>query len=117
MQVPEGKQLADPPLLRLESEACHAYLSMLLHLNAAGSGALRSAAHVEQRLELCTANLDCFEVRAHCMVGCPAEKPLFPDRNALCPSVSSRCCHQHGCLLHYTGQRGRPVLGVCCSGM
>jgi hypothetical protein len=25
-------QVADPPLLRQETEACHAYLSMLLHL-------------------------------------------------------------------------------------
>lgn len=57
--------LSDPPLLRLEGEACHAYLSMLLHLNAAGSGPLRQAADVEQRLlRLCIANLECFEVGA-----------------------------------------------------
>lgn len=55
--------LADPPLLRLESEACHAYLSMLLHLNAAASEPLQQAARVEERLlGLCIANLQCFEV-------------------------------------------------------
>ena len=64
-QVPEGKLLSDPPLLRLEGEACHAYLSMLLHLNSAGSEPLRQAAGVEQRLlALCIANLECFEVGA-----------------------------------------------------
>ncbi|CAL8462959.1 g2493 [Coccomyxa elongata] len=61
-KVPEGKLLSDPPLLRLEGEACHAYLSMLLHLNSAGSEPLRQAAGVEQRLlALCIANLECFE--------------------------------------------------------
>jgi hypothetical protein len=56
--------LVDPPLLRLESEACHAYLSMLLHLNTAASEPLQQAAQVEPRLlRLCIANLECFEVR------------------------------------------------------
>ena len=63
-QVPEGKALGDPPLLRLEGEACHAYLSMLLHLNTAASEPLQEAADVERRLmQLCTANLRCFQVR------------------------------------------------------
>lgn len=35
MQVPEDRLLADPPLLRLESEASHAYLSILLHVQTA----------------------------------------------------------------------------------
>jgi hypothetical protein len=34
-QVPEDRVLADPPLLRLESEASHAYLSILLHVQTA----------------------------------------------------------------------------------
>ncbi len=34
-QVPEERALGDPPLLRLESEASHAYLSMLLHVQTA----------------------------------------------------------------------------------
>jgi hypothetical protein len=31
-RVPEDKALGDPPLLRQETEGCHAYLSVLLHL-------------------------------------------------------------------------------------
>ncbi len=63
-QVPDGKALADPPLLRLEGEACHAYLSMLLHLNTAASEPLQEAADVERRLmQLCIANLRCFQVK------------------------------------------------------
>ncbi len=62
--MPEGKALADPPLLRLEGEACHAYLSMLLHLNTAASEPLQQAADVESRLlQLCIANLQCFRVQ------------------------------------------------------
>ena len=61
--MPDGKALADPPLLRLEGEACHAYLSMLLHLNTAASEPLQEAADVERRLmQLCIANLRCFQV-------------------------------------------------------
>jgi len=61
--VPEGKALADPPLLRLEGEACHAYLSMLLHLNTAASAPLQAAADVEKRLlQLSIGNLRCFQV-------------------------------------------------------
>lgn len=61
--MPEGKALADPPLLRLEGEACHAYLSMLLHLNTAASEPLQEAADVEKRLlQLCIGNLRCFQV-------------------------------------------------------
>ena len=41
---------------------------MLLHLNTAGSALLREAAGVEQRLlQLCIANLDCFEARARAL--------------------------------------------------
>ena len=62
-QVLEGKLLLDPPLLRLESEAGHAYLGLLLHLHSACSPPLREAARVEQRLAaLCAANLAAFEV-------------------------------------------------------
>ena len=65
-QLPDGKALADPPLLRLEGEACHAYLSMLMHLNTAASEPLQQAADVENRLlQLCIANLRCFQVRFH----------------------------------------------------
>ena len=64
-QVPESRWVADPPLLRVENEGAHAYLSMLLHLSGAGGGSLLDAAQVETRLlALCTANLQCFTVRA-----------------------------------------------------
>ncbi len=64
--MPEGKLLLDPPLLRLESEAGHAYLSLLLHLHTAGSPQLRAAARVEARLAaLCEANLAAFEARPY----------------------------------------------------
>ncbi len=54
--------LVDPPLLRLESEASHAYLSMLLHLLASAPATLQEAAQVEARLyALCTATLERFQ--------------------------------------------------------
>ncbi len=72
-QVPDGKALADPPLLRLEGEACHAYLSMLLHLNTAASEPLQEAADVERRLmQLCIANLRCFQVWTQQHLACIA---------------------------------------------
>ena len=69
--------VAEPPLLRLECEAGHAYLSMLLHLSSAGSPAVRSAAAVEDRLvALCAATLENFQVLAFCYVSIwPAEPP------------------------------------------
>ncbi len=62
VQVVEARRLADPPLLRLEREASHAYLSMLMH--ARGSlPELSAEAHVEDRLmQLCTQNLERFQV-------------------------------------------------------
>ena len=52
-QVPEDRALEDPPLLRLESEASHAYLSMLLHVQTAGAGAPAAAsADAEVRTSL-----------------------------------------------------------------
>ena len=70
VQVPESRWLADPPLLRVENEGAHAYLSMLLHLNAAGQGPLLEAAQVETRLlSLCTANLENFIVQSPLLQG------------------------------------------------
>ena len=73
--MPEGKALLDPPLLRLEAEAGHAYLGLLLHLHSAASPQLRAAADVEQRLAaLCAANLAAFEVgRANLLRAWPPE--------------------------------------------
>lgn len=44
-QVPEDRLLADPPLLRLESEASHAYLSILLHVQTAQPELASSEVH------------------------------------------------------------------------
>lgn len=48
-QVPEDRVLADPPLLRLESEASHAYLSILLHVQTAQPELASSEVHPTQR--------------------------------------------------------------------
>jgi hypothetical protein len=48
--------------MRLENEASHAYLSMVLHVQSCASPADRAACDVEQRLvTLCVANLERFE--------------------------------------------------------
>ena len=77
-QVTELRWVADPPLLRVENEGAHAYLSMLLHLNAAGGAPLLEAAQVELRLiRLCTYNLETFTVRS----------PLLPRLFLFCCSA------------------------------
>ena len=63
MQVAEARRVADPPLMRVENEAGHAYLSMLLHLQSAGGASLQEAASILLRLlELCIENLQAFQV-------------------------------------------------------
>lgn len=65
MQVSEGRELLDPPLLRLENEAGNAYLSMLTTLYSEGLSSMREGAHVETRmLEHCSATLTSFEVHS-----------------------------------------------------
>ena len=65
MQVVEGRRLADPPLMRLESEGGHAYLSMLLQLSASQTQAEQQA-EVEARLvALSMATLQRFQVHTH----------------------------------------------------
>jgi hypothetical protein len=63
--VEDYKALPDPPLMKLENEASHSYLSVLLHINMAPGGSdVKAAACIEERLvELCTANLERYEVR------------------------------------------------------
>lgn len=62
MQVPEGRRLADPPLMRLESEGGHAYLSMLLQLSTSQTDAQQQA-DIEARLvSLALATLQRFQV-------------------------------------------------------
>uniref|UniRef100_A0A061RZG9 Brefeldin a-inhibited guanine nucleotide-exchange protein 2-like n=1 Tax=Tetraselmis sp. GSL018 TaxID=582737 RepID=A0A061RZG9_9CHLO len=61
--VAEHRCLPDPPLMKLESEASHSYLSVLLHISMApGASEAKSAACIEERLvELCVANLQRYE--------------------------------------------------------
>lgn len=60
--MPAERSLPDPPLLRLEAEASQAYLSVLLHVQAAAPPAARAACAVEARLtQLCLRNLERFE--------------------------------------------------------
>lgn len=62
MQVPEERCLGDPPLLRLESEASHAYLSTLLDLRAGGPDADPRVPGTDTQLTaLCVANLQRFK--------------------------------------------------------
>ena len=64
MQVAEAKRLGDPPLLRLERESSHAYLSMLLHARS-NLPELSAEANIEGRLmQLCLQNLERFQVRS-----------------------------------------------------
>ncbi len=60
--MPPERALGDPPLLRLEAEASQAYLSVLLHLQAAAPQDVQQACAVEARLtQLCLRNLERFE--------------------------------------------------------
>ncbi len=62
LQVPPERGLGDPPLLRLEAEASQAYLSVLLHVQAAAPEGVRIACACEARLtQLCLRNLERFE--------------------------------------------------------
>lgn len=61
-KVPEDRQLPDPPLLRLESECCYAYLSMLLHIQNSLGAAQQEGCRVEARIvEISRANLTRYE--------------------------------------------------------
>lgn len=60
--MPSERSLGDPPLLRLEAEASQAYLSVLLHVQAAAPEDVRAACAPEARLtQLCLRNLERFE--------------------------------------------------------
>lgn len=62
LQVPPERALGDPPLLRLEAEASQAYLSVLLHVQAAAPEGVRASCSCEARLtQLCLRNLERFE--------------------------------------------------------
>ena len=60
--MPPERARGDPPLLRLEAEASQAYLSVLLHVQAAAPEDVRAACAPEARLtQLCLRNLERFE--------------------------------------------------------
>ena len=62
-QVIETRRVTDPPLMRVENEAGHAYLSMLLHLSSSAGPSLQEAAGILSRLlSLCIENLKAFQV-------------------------------------------------------
>lgn len=86
MQVAEAKRLGDPPLLRLERESSHAYLSMLLHA-CSNLPTLSAEAKVEARLmQLCMQNLERFQVSCQaslltvtvCIKCCRCRPAAFP---------------------------------------
>lgn len=55
----EDLRVIDPPLLRLESESAHAYLSVLLHIILNGDASVSEACDVETRLVgRCTSQFD-----------------------------------------------------------
>lgn len=91
LQVPEPRWVADPPLLRVENEGAHAYLSMLLHLNGAGVAPLLEAAQVESRLiQLCTANLEVFNVGTS--LAWPASRACAQPLQAVASNVQEAFC-------------------------
>ena len=86
MQVVDSRRLADPPLMRLESEGGHAYLSMLLQLSASQTQKDEQA-EVEARLvTLALATLQRFQVRASCHFTSPSN--VFSMKGRL-----ATCCH------------------------
>lgn len=62
VQVADNRRLADPPLMRLESEGGHAYLSMLLQLSASQTGLLHQLAVEARLVTLSLATLQRFQV-------------------------------------------------------
>lgn len=90
MQVAEAKRLGDPPLLRLERESSHAYLSMLLHARS-NLPELSAQAKVEARLmQLCMQNLERFQV------SCQATLNTITERIKPCTLHQQPCKQVHG---------------------
>ena len=61
-QVPDNRRLADPPLMRLESEGGHAYLSILLQLSATQTEVQQQAEVEAGLVSLSLATLQRFQV-------------------------------------------------------
>ncbi|KAL3151968.1 hypothetical protein ABBQ32_001092 [Trebouxia sp. C0010 RCD-2024] len=62
-KVADNRRLADPPLMRLESEGGHAYLSMLLQLSASQTGLLHQLAVEARLVTLSLATLQRFQAQ------------------------------------------------------
>lgn len=90
MQVSEGREIPDPPLLRLENEAGRAYLSMLTTLYMDGLPSVREAAKTEGRLlQHCSVTLDSFEVsKTHQTTGAGVNKPAVRT-----VQLNAQCAH------------------------
>ena len=101
VQVAEAKQLADPPLLRLELEASHAYLAMLTQLGKGDQAQQHVAqgARVEERTVAATlATLEAFLVRPCChsrIEGCSKGGACLVS---CCCVVHVGCTHGEGVL-------------------
>ena len=64
-RVPEDRMVADPPLLRLETEASHAFLSVIMHLHSlAARPAVREEVGTGDRLVKL-----CLDVLRRCVCG------------------------------------------------
>ena len=90
VQVAEAKQLADPPLLRLELEASHAYLAMLTQLGGdQAQQHVAQGARVEERTVTATlATLEAFLVR-------PCSCSFIEGCSKGEPCLVSFCCVVH----------------------
>ncbi|GMH32506.1 hypothetical protein BSKO_00340 [Bryopsis sp. KO-2023] len=63
-RLSDEMRIMDPPLLRLECEGSHSYLSMLLHLSITEGDDYLKACDVETRMvDVCLANLERFDGR------------------------------------------------------
>ena len=90
VQVAEAKQLADPPLLRLELEASHAYLAMLTQLGGdQAQQHVAQGARVEERTVTATlATLEAFLVS-------PCSHSYIEVCSKGKPCLVSCCCVVH----------------------
>ncbi len=115
-RVPEERAVSDPPLLRLETEAAHAYLSVLAHLSLLrhpyGKGASNSNSNPddpkmtlaekcgasERMFRLCVAVLERYALgaaRVAAAVAAAASGPGGPSSSAAVNGEMQRPGHRH----------------------
>lgn len=95
-------KLTDPPLLRLETESSHTYLSVLLHLQLSDLIEIKNHCHIEKRLiDLCLANLERF--------GGNMLSKATPERTELYESMRQADSVTHGRIVAQTSE-GIPVV-------